>query len=65
MLGINELECIGLDYFYGHIEVELKEGVDVSPYLHDKTPIKYLEHEMIVKKQETNFATKICSETFL
>ena len=59
VLGIKDQDCIGLDYFFGHKEVELKEGVDVSPYLHVNTPIKYLEHDIFVKRQETNFATKI------
>ena len=33
-LKINESDCIGLDYFFGHKEIELKEGVDPTPYLH-------------------------------
>ena len=30
-LKIPESDCIGLDYFYSHKEVELKEGVDLTP----------------------------------
>ena len=58
-LKIKERDCIGLDYFYGHKEVELREGVDLSPYLHVDVPVKYQGHSIFVKKQETNFATKI------
>ena len=58
-LNIPESDCIGLDYFYSHKEVELKEGVDVSPYLHVTTPIIFQGYSILVKKQETNFATKI------
>ena len=58
-LKINESDCIGLDYFFGHKEIELKEGVDPTPYLHIDIPIKFQDHSITVKKQETNFATKI------
>ena len=34
-------------------------GVDISPYLHTRTPIKFLDYEIYVKRQETNFATKV------
>ena len=59
ILKINEDDCTGLDYFYGHKEIELKEGVDITSFLHVDIPIKYLDYNIIVKKQETNFATKI------
>ena len=59
VLKIKESDCIGLDYFYGHKEIELKEGVDVTNFLHVDTPIKFQEYEIFVNKQETNFATKI------
>ena len=58
-LKIPESACIGLDYFYGHKEVELKEGVDVTPYLHIETPFQFEGFNITVKKQVTNFATKI------
>ena len=58
-LKIKESDCIGLDYFYGHKEVELRSGVDITPFLHANTPIQFQGHNIIVKKQETNFATKI------
>ena len=59
VLKIKESDCTGLDYFYGHKEIELKEGVDVTPYLHVDIPIKFQDYNIIVKRQETNFATKI------
>ena len=58
-LKINESDCIGLDYFYGYKEIDLKEGVDVSPYLHLNSPIKNMDHDIIVKRQETNLAIKM------
>ena len=61
ILKIQPSDNIGLDYssWYGHKEVELKPGVDLTPFLHVKTPISYLEYEIFVKKQETHTATKI------
>ena len=61
VLKINVDDAIGLDYsgWYGHKEVELKQGVDVTTFLHTTTPIKYLEFEIFVKKQETHSATKV------
>ena len=56
---MKESDSIGLDYFYGHKEIELREGVEVTPYLHVDTPIKFLDFNIFVKRQETNFATKI------
>ena len=58
-LQIKENYVIGLDYFYSHKEIELREGVDLTPYLHSDTPVRFQEHSILVKKQETNFATKI------
>ena len=58
-LKIRENDCIGLDYFYGHKEVELKEGVDPTPFLHADIPVSFQGFNLLVKKQETNFATKI------
>ena len=61
VLKIKVNDSIGLDYFgwYGHKEIELKQGVDVSPYLHVNTPLNYLDFEIYVKKQETHTATKV------
>ena len=59
ILKIKEEDTIGIDYFYGHKEIELKPDVDVTPYLHDNIPTKYMEFDIIVKQQETNFSTKI------
>ena len=59
ILKIKETDNIGLDYFYGHKEIELKAGVDLTPYLHMDTPIRYLEYDIFVKKQETHFATRV------
>ena len=55
VLKIKEKDCIGLDYFYGHKEIELKEGVDVTSFLHVETPIMFHEFELLVKRQEINF----------
>ena len=61
VLKVKVDDAIGLDYsgWYGHKEVELKEGVDLTPYLHTDTPLEYLEFEITVKKQETHSATKV------
>ena len=59
VLKIKETDCTGLDYFYGHKEIELKAGVDVSQYLHVNNPIKFHDYNIIVKRQETNHATKV------
>lgn len=50
ILKIKENDNIGIDYFYGHKEIELKQGVDVTPYLHVDSPIKYMEFDIFVKK---------------
>ena len=36
---------MGLDYFYGHKEIELKAGVDLTPSIHTDTPIQFLDHK--------------------
>ena len=61
VLKVKVDDAIGLDYsgWHGHKEVELKHGVDLTPFLHTETPIKYLEYEIFVKKQETHSATKV------
>ena len=61
VLKVKVEDAIGLDYsgWYGHKEVELKEGVDLTHYLHTDTPLEYLEFEITVKKQETHSATKV------
>ena len=38
ILKIKETDNIGLDYFYGHKEIELKPGVDLTPYTFIWTP---------------------------
>ena len=53
---------IGIDYttsWYGHREVELRSGIDLSPYLTGNNPIEYMKHKIIVKTQEKNSSTKI------
>ena len=52
---------IGLDYsgWHGHREIELKPGVDVTSFLHVDTPIRYLDFDIFIEKQDTNTATKI------
>ena len=37
----------------------MKEGVDLTPYLHSPTPLIFQGFNILVKKQETNFATRI------
>ena len=59
---IKESDTIAIDYTtgnYGHREVELKPGVDVTPYLTKGVAIKFLDHDIYVTKQETNATTKI------
>ena len=62
VLKIKVSDTEAIDYTtgsYGHREVQLKAGVDISPYTTGNTPIKYLGHDILVKKQETNTTTKI------
>ena len=61
-IKIKESDTIAIEYttgFYGHREVELKPGVDMSHYLTGNVPIKFLDHDIFVTKQETNSTTKI------
>ena len=61
-LKLKESDTLAIDYTsgsYGHREVELKPGVDITPYLTGNTPVKYLDHEIYVKRQDTNTTTKI------
>ena len=62
VLKIKQSDTEAIDYTtgsYGHREIELKQGVDFSSYLTGNTPVKYLGHDIIVKKQQTNNTTKI------
>ena len=61
-LKIKRSDLIGIDYttsWYGHREVELRSGIDLSPYLTRNNPIEYMKHKIIVKTQEKNSSTKI------
>ena len=58
VLKIQETDCIGLDYFYGHKEIELKEGVVVSPYLYVDHPITFHDFDIIVKKARNEFCNQ-------
>ena len=61
-LKVKVSDTVALDYTtgsYGHREVELKPGVDLSPFLTHGVPIQFHDHDIYIKKQETVTTTKI------
>ena len=61
VLKIRHQDCVGIDYTtgrYDHREIQLKPGVDVSPYVTGNTPLLFRNHHILVKKQ-TNNVTKV------
>ena len=61
-LKIKHADLLSIDYTtssYGHREVELLPGVDITPYLTGNNPREFRFHKIHVKPQKKNTSTKI------
>ena len=62
VLKIKHSDLLFIDYttsWYGHREVELRPDVDLSSFLTGNTPLEYMKHKIIVRRQDKHSNTKI------